>query len=178
MNDTLKKWLAKYLRTEEEKVKQIYRGNVFGFLILWTYFEQRIFGGFLFYGDGRGINKGKNLFNEFSISYEQFINSEINDIFIHFHERYQKENLYGRLRNNDNHGEINKIRLKNEKEVTSQEKLFFLLYVLYRYRNNIFHGNKGAEEWCRYEEQIEKCVKIMIFVLDKKEETENLRETA
>lgn len=57
--------------------------------------------------------------------------------------------------------------LKKKKEcLTDNEKMQLALYVLYRYRNNIFHGNKGARSWNQYIEQIDQCVKTMAFIID------------
>ena len=36
-----------------------------------------------------------------------------------------------------------------------------LLVVVYRFRNNIFHGNKGVDSWLQYRPQIEKCTNVM-----------------
>ena len=41
-------------------------------------------------------------------------------------------------------------------------KLQFGLYVIYRFRNNIFHGNKTIFEWLNNREQIEDCVIVLL----------------
>jgi hypothetical protein len=46
-------------------------------------------------------------------------------------------------------------------EPTSEDKVFLLVSVVYRYRNNIFHGNKGVESWLHYREQIQHCLQSM-----------------
>lgn len=51
-----------------------------------------------------------------------------------------------------------------------------MTYIVYRYRNNMFHGNKGLESWLQFEEQIKDCITVMkkLTVLpDKKDGEEN-----
>jgi hypothetical protein len=40
------------------------------------------------------------------------------------------------------------------------ERLFFLAMVAYRFRNNMFHGNKGVQ-WLQYTEQIQLCTETI-----------------
>ena len=85
----------------------------------------------------------------------------------YFIKRYQNDekklkNLEGKTTNGD-------LRIKNyigKLSVNSCSQLQFLVYIVFRYRNNIFHGNKGALTWLRYEEQIEKCTEIMLLLLE------------
>lgn len=50
------------------------------------------------------------------------------------------------------------------KKITSEDKLALMFYVVYRYRNNIFHENKGIMSWTQDTEQIEKCISFMIII--------------
>ena len=53
--------------------------------------------------------------------------------------------------------------LKKEFEkISAEEKIYFLVYIVYRYRNNMFHGTKGLESWIRYKSEIERCIDIMM----------------
>jgi hypothetical protein len=45
---------------------------------------------------------------------------------------------------------------------SSTDKLQFGLYVIYRFRNNIFHGNKEIIEWLGNRPQIEDCVMVLL----------------
>ena len=87
--------------------------------------------------------------------------------FQYFYERYQNDELYKNLIHDDNYDDIKNILKTDKSNITNKDKLFLLLYVVYRYRNNIFHGNKGVRSWIKYIVQIEKCVKVMIIMLDK-----------
>ena len=42
------------------------------------------------------------------------------------------------------------------------DKLQFGLYVIYRFRNNIFHGNKSVLEWLNNQPQIEDSVMVLL----------------
>jgi hypothetical protein len=46
-------------------------------------------------------------------------------------------------------------------KLTADEGLYFLVFVIYRYRNNIFHGNKGVQSWLCYREQVQCCIRAM-----------------
>ena len=50
---------------------------------------------------------------------------------------------------------------KSFTELSTADKLFFLVFVVYRYRNNIFHGNKGVQSWLQYRDQIRRCTQVM-----------------
>ena len=39
--------------------------------------------------------------------------------------------------------------------------MYSVVVVVYRFRNNMFHGNKGVASWLRYREQIALCVLAM-----------------
>lgn len=47
-----------------------------------------------------------------------------------------------------------------------EQKLKFLLYVVFRYRNNMFHGNKCLSSWLKYKIEINHCIKVMINSID------------
>ena len=51
-------------------------------------------------------------------------------------------------------------------DLSDEEKLVLMIYVVYRYRNNIFHGNKGIESWSHYTSQIELYLDFMMSILD------------
>jgi len=157
MTGTLKLWLAKYLGITKEQVeREINHENVSGFLIVWTIFEQKAFNGFIDYSKISSFTK-KNY---------PAITNEIINISESFFDRYQDRTSYKNLRHDENKIEINNILKKKKTDLTNQENMQLSLYVLYRYRNNIFHGNKGARSWSRYITQIDQCVKIMTFVID------------
>ncbi len=51
---------------------------------------------------------------------------------------------------------------KSVNRLSDAESVFLLSFVVYRFRNNIFHGNKGVNSWLSYTEQIELCIRSMM----------------
>src|SRR3990167_6907130 len=46
-------------------------------------------------------------------------------------------------------------------ELAKFDIIFFTTFVVLRFRNNIFHGNKYARNWMKYKDQIIHCTEIM-----------------
>jgi len=152
MIENLKIWIAKYDEVRAEEVESYFQNaNVTGFLIIWTIFEQKKFGGLVKY------NSLKSLL--------PFDTSSLSEQIAHFHDRYKCPKLYDNLKQSDSKPEIDDIIKKSIGELTQQDKCLFLLYVVYRYRNNIFHGNKGVNSWAQYTTEIQYCVDVMRTIL-------------
>jgi len=66
-----------------------------------------------------------------------------------------------------------KILTKDISNLKPDEVIFFLVLVVYRYRNNIFHGNKGVESWLQFKDQIEYCIRIMQILIDTAKKSHN-----
>lgn len=45
-----------------------------------------------------------------------------------------------------------------------EEKLAFLLFVIYRYRNNIYHGTKGVNDWIDFYTPIQHCIDALLQI--------------
>lgn len=160
-----RKWLAKNLGTTIGNINDLYENPIgLDFLLIWTRFETINFQGFMKFNYCDDINR---ITTRCNIK----ISEEIDEIFSKFFQRYQRERRLLALC----HKRINsclecrscsycKIRLILQKqEPTDLEKVYFLVYVIYRYRNNMFHGNKGLDSWITtYEEQINDCIKVMM----------------
>ena len=75
----------------------------------------------------------------------------------HFHQRYQDQELYRHLM----HGQVSKkmdtLLRQSPGSFSDQVKIFFLAIVPYRFRNNMFHGNKDVHSWLAYTDQIRHC---------------------
>jgi len=161
MIENIKSWLTNHLQADSNEIETYFKNNnVTGFLMIWTIFEQKLFNGFIKFSDISNFSKENKDLITTIIS--------LNDIFNYFHSRYQNNEYYNNLIHNDNKTEIEEIRKKKIEKLNKEEKLQFLLYVVYRYRNNIFHGNKGVSSWLKYEEQIDKCVITMTELIDNK----------
>ncbi len=46
----------------------------------------------------------------------------------------------------------------------------FALCIIIRYRNNMFHGNKGVSSWLAYRQQINDCTCLMQHFISKNEQ--------
>ncbi|MGV0961325.1 MAG: hypothetical protein ACOYB1_15985 [Limnohabitans sp.] len=152
-------WLACYLQqSENEVIKLLEDKTATQFLIAWSLLESAWFKGFAKIEDINcvAVQKAKN---------EEIIIGELDDFVRFFHDRYQNETLYRQLMHKQKHMPMDELRLKDFSKFSSSEKICFTLIVVYRYRNNIFHGNKGVESWLKYEECILKCIAMMQLLI-------------
>ena len=136
----VRQWLAKHFDTEEEQIEQMLKTELATtYLLIWPIMEQGLFGGFM--------QKAK--IKDVAAKFEQYY-SEIDtkEAAKHFHTRYQDKNHYRNLKHYDEYPSVDETIKKQFDETNCHERLELLLYVVYRYRNNIFHGNKGIESWC------------------------------
>ncbi len=156
MVNALKTWLSNYLSISKEEIEQIGKPDVAGFLIVWTLFEQKSFNGFIKKSDI--IPFAKKHASILSPLFQKHAN--------HFHNRFQDSTMYRHLRHNDTLVEIDTILAKNFSLLNDEDKVTLTLYTLYRYRNNIFHGNKGVLSWMSYKEQINLCANAMTIIID------------
>lgn len=57
--------------------------------------------------------------------------------------------------------QLEKIIFKNASIITPYESICLVVVVVYRFKNNIFHGKKKVDSWMRYGEQIRLCTEFM-----------------
>lgn len=86
--------------------------------------------------------------------------------FKYFYDRYQDKKLYRHLKHEEKFKLIDNLLIKSIGDISNVERFMFLLYVVYRYRNNIFHGNKSLGNWLNYETEMEYCINIMTKITD------------
>lgn len=158
------KWLAALLKQNELEVQRLLRSDsALHFLVAWSLFESKCFNGYL---------KAQCL-QPFAIRIvgEGFPTAKIAAELSHFHDRYQdKKKLENLLQGNRTPaqvgGEFKRLVTRPVDALTSEEQSFLVACVVYRYRNNIFHGYKGVESWLRFKPQIRLCTSAMqAFVL-------------
>jgi hypothetical protein len=101
-----------------------------------------------------------------------------------FHTRYKSDkkkikNLFNRKsaseQLNHHEEEFSKIIAKNFEDLEPEEKYQIALYTIIRYRNNLFHGNKGLSRWLVYKEQIIWCTTLMQFLITLYDEKQTSR---
>lgn len=157
----IKQWLAQSLNTNISGINDLYKSELgINFLLVWTRFEVINFKGFMKFSKITSFSEKINI----------EITDEIENIYLKFHNRYQNKQKLSNLCKEKcskcsykTSCNIVKI-LQNENESVSYlEKIYFLIYIIYRYRNNMFHGSKTFDKWAtNYKDQIEDCIKIMM----------------
>jgi hypothetical protein len=149
------KWFASYLHQDESQVELLLRDKTaMRFLIAWSIFESKCFEGFA------KINKLSNFAKQLSES-RHFDFSALHETVAHFHNRYQDKQRYKNLMHDQRSVELEEILLKKLSDLGTYDITLMLLIVIYRFRNNIFHGNKGVQSWLVYREQINLCINAM-----------------
>jgi hypothetical protein len=89
---------------------------------------------------------------------------------MHFHARYQYPQKLGNLMPDKKTparmvDALKKLLAIPFEELTKKQVIELLAYVVYRFRNNMFHGAKGVQSWLQYREQIRLCVEVLqVFV--------------
>lgn len=160
------RWLAGHLGADASGIEAIFNeSNARLFLFIWPVFEKEVF--------DRSVKLGKieSKTSDYLVSLDI---SELEDITKRFYRRYFNCSYYYNNLINPDEKKYNKIidgiLRKGYNAIEPHEKLYFLFFVTYRYRNNIFHGNKDILNWDNNEEQIRDCITFMIKII----ETNNL----
>jgi len=163
LEEKVQKYLAEHYEVEEWKVKDVMedKGSFF-LLLIWGIFEQKYFPG-----------KNNNVFDKIKKIKNNFKNNDCYNDFSHivlsFYDTFQDDNRWQKLdtdilSNKKNDVFIN-IRGKKREDLSEEEIIRFGLFVIYRYRNNIFHGMKEAINFKQYTKEIEDCVNLLIAYL-------------
>lgn len=168
---TFEKWFANLLGQSEIDVECLLRDrSAIRFLMAWSMFESRCFAGNV---KADSIHK----FAERITAKEGFSSELLGASLRHFHERYQDKSRYRALMHKSENERLSTLIAKPIESLKSGEGVFLVTFVVYRFRNNIFHGNKGVQSWLQYEEQIRLCTEVMQQLISHAEATAQ-RETA
>ncbi|MGY2932712.1 hypothetical protein IVA93_31715 [Bradyrhizobium sp. 155] len=97
--------------------------------------------------------------------------AQLRDTAAHFHARYQDKTRFANLM----HGEKDPAPLgvagRPVRRTHQRRQVVSSCLVVFRYRDNIFHGNKGVESWLLYREQIRHCIESMQVLISHAEQT-------
>ena len=167
---TFADWLGRLLGHPESEVQRLLEDQTaVQFLIAWSLFEAKCFGGFLHESDIRAFADRVAAGSEFPLR-------ELEPVARHFHERYQNERYLRNLLYKRECPELQRLLRRPLPELTGAEVVFLCSFVAYRFRNNIFHGNKGVTSWLRFKPQIRFCIKVMqVFVSHAESKTPSVR---
>ena len=152
-------WLADVLQEDKSDVNLLLQDETaLHFLIAWSLFESKCFSGFL---------KVKDLISFADEAVQAgFAPLTVVRQLNHFHGRYgDRKKLDNLLSDKKTPAAV----LENFKRclasqfssLADRDRVFTVLFVIYRFRNNIFHGNKRVESWLQYREQISLCTEAM-----------------
>lgn len=158
-NDTsVRRWVEEIYKVRGGAIEELYTSKIgLDFLIVWSIFETECFGKFMKVSD---IEKICNKLEEANIT--KSLQKQVE----HFHSRYQDKGRLKHLVHKQENEIFKKILEKATNDLEEKDKLYLLIYVVYRYRNNMFHGNKGVRAWLYYTKEIQYCITIMQRVVD------------
>ncbi len=157
-------WLAKLLGHGEREVRRLLADETaLHFLMAWSLFEAKLFGGFAKIND-------IDAFSKRIIVQEQFNVGAIESIAGHFHSRYQNNGLYRHLMHQQTSARMERLLKLPFGSLSGDDKVFIAALTAYRYRNNIFHGNKGVDSWLQFRPQIRHCIDVMKAFIDHAEQ--------
>lgn len=159
-NAAFEDWLGKLLKQSPFEIRRLLEDQrAHNFLITWSIFEAKCFDGFL---------REDNLETKASLLAADacFPNAELVEHARCFHERYQsKEKLRNLLHKvsstSSMQTKLNAVLKREFESLGRMDLLFLAMCVTYRFRNNIFHGNKGVESWLKYGDLIWRCTQVM-----------------
>lgn len=160
MEEKVYEWLSRRLSIDKWLVSETVKNQVATiFLLVWPILETELFKGDMSHTQMKDVAKRVK---------ENIKISEIEHIARHFYERYQDFDKYYKLASNGTRRWDRVERLLNRayEDIYKQSKIEFLIYVVYRYRNNIFHGLKSLKAWNDFSEEIMLCIEFMIILGD------------
>jgi adenosyl cobinamide kinase/adenosyl cobinamide phosphate guanylyltransferase len=157
-------WLSQLLQQSESEVQRLLSDETaVHFLLAWSLFESKCFRNDL------KACKLSDFAEEFANSNRVMLQS-LNVPARHFHDRYQDRKKLSNLIPKRKTPKWMVVALKEllatPYDQLSQEEIVQLVaFVVYRFRNNMFHGAKGVQSWLQYREQIRVCVDaLQVFV--------------
>lgn len=163
----IKEWICSKLNIQDsDKLQSLYNDHfALNYLFVCTIFERTNFDKFMQVSKIKKIAKSKKDFidkleNEFNNFYNRYkISIEGNQKRKGLCNQEECNNSKCSYFNNCN---FLKILKKSSNKITDEDKIYFLVYIIYRYRNNMFHGSKDLETWKDYRDQIKECINIMM----------------
>lgn len=169
IKDDVHKWLAGHFETDIGYINSVMKDErATYFLIIWSIFERKCFDGFMKKSQIETfVEKNLTLLNPEKIGIKKSIE--------HFHNRYrqthdkyhlQNEERYKVLKHDCDFKPSNEAVCCKYEDLNDKQKLNFVIYVIYRFRNNIFHGNKEFLSWIKYPDEMKCCIDTMTKIID------------
>lgn len=148
------KWLGNMLGQSEFQTRKLLEDpTALRFLITWSLFESKCFGG---YAKIDILEKyAKDIISH------SFNTAEISGAVSHFHRRYQNRSLFKNLMHGQPCTRMDALVQQPLATFRPPDQAFFMSLVVYRFRNNMFHGSKGIQSWLHYTAEIGLCIEAM-----------------
>lgn len=158
INSRVTEWLAKQFNTSPWNIKGLLQTqNATVYLLIWPIMEQEVFNGFM---------QGKSIVPVSEKLGVYFDEMNADEKAQYFHDRYQDEIKYRHLTGSKKYKPMEEVLAKRYTELTNTEKTIVMMTTVFRYRNNIFHGNKAIGDWNKYCKEIEYCTEFMMSVVE------------
>lgn len=156
-------WLGKLLKQSPHEVRRLLDDSAAQqFLIAWSLFEAKCFDGFVKIDRIEAFAKRV---------VEQGADSpSLDHALEHFHQRYQDAERFRQLMHGQSSVIMDALVRRERALFQGWERVFFLSIVAYRFRNNMFHGNKGVASWLMFSEQIRLCTSTIGHLVSHAEE--------
>ena len=149
-------WLSRMLLIDTGLVPEVIKNQIATvFLLIWPIIETKIFNNDMSHAKIKSM--AGNVKNKIS-------DVDLENIFLHFHDRFQDDNKYEELRHGHKWSKIDYILQDPPERVSKKNRIIFMIFVVYRYRNNIFHGTKTIRTWSNFSKEIQLCIKFMILL--------------
>lgn len=149
-------WLSKMLRIDTWLVSETIKNQMATvFLLIWPILETKIFNSDMSHAQIKDV--AESVKNEIS-------SNDLEEIFLHFHDRFQSDEKYRKLKQDREWTKIDYILQDPPERVSKKNRIIFMIFVVYRYRNNIFHGIKSISQWSDFSKEIQLCIKFMILL--------------
>lgn len=161
-----------YTSDKTQIINELYNRQIIVFVILWSIFEGECI-------NNRKKSKHFNVAGFVKKNYDKINQEIVKEHFDYFNKRYRDNiNKYRSLINfsyydnssnikyNHRNYEMYNIFDENYHEPNlHDERLLFLVYIIYRFRCNIFHGNKEVFDWKNNKSPINHCCKALIQII-------------
>lgn len=170
-HDTFASWLGELFGQSAFEVRRLLDDKrALHFPMAWSLFESKCFGGFVKADQIRQ-------FAEKVATGAEFIDDKLVRASIHFHNRYQDKGRLQNLLHGQRCVELTAALAKLHSTLTKAEMVFLAVFVTYRFRNNMFHGNKGVDSWLKFGEQISLCTDVLQSLVSRSEAIEATMKT-
>ena len=161
-------WLKTFFKTDNENINYEKIENVKNFAILWNLFER-------YFCDKKAdlnvISEKIRKLNESGYTFPSKISGEYYDYFRNRYITHDNTNaIFESLNFRQTAGDMNhKSNLKNillSDDSTNDKKVLACLIIIYRFRNNLFHGSKNIATIDNQEENFKVANEIIMIFLE------------